>query len=234
MRRRRRRFQAAAFLLLLVVAPSARAGEVIDQIVAVVDKRVILQSDWDIEIRCEAFLDSKSLASVTPEQKTAALDRLIDQALIEEQVGKTDFIRATPAEIDVQVGTIRKQRFGETTEEAWRAALAAYGLDQEAVADRIQTQLDILHFVDLRFRPSIHVDPVMVANYYRDTFLPELKKQGVSPPPLQLVETRIEAILVEQETDKLLSNWLRALRTQADVRRITPQAEVAEDGRKMP
>ncbi len=230
----RGRLQAVAFAVLLVAGPWARAGEVIDRIVAVVDKRVILESDWDLEVRYESFIDNKPLASVTPEQKEAALDRLIDQALIEDQIDKTDFTRATPEEVAAQVETVRKQMVRDPSEEAWHAALARYGLDPQAVADHVATQLDILRFVEVRFRPSIHVDPVMVVNYYRDTFLPEVEKQGAPPPPLSLVESNIEAILVEQETNKLLSSWLRTLRTQAEVRRIIPQAELAEDGRKLP
>lgn len=225
---------AAAMILLTLLATPLFAGEMVDRIVAVVDKQVILESDWNIEVRYQCFLNGTSPAAVTTSQRDAALDRLIDRALIQQQIEKTNFVRAAEPEITSRVEQVRKQKMNGSDPAAWAAALASYGLDDAAVHDEVAAELDVVRFVELRFRPSVHVDPVMVANYYRDSLVPELEKQGAKAPPLAEVSARIEEILVQQELDKLVSNWLRALHSQAEVRRITPQAELAEDAGRLP
>ncbi len=230
----KRKLQVALVTAMLAaVAGPLLAGELVDRIVAVVDKQVIVESDWDIEVRYQCFMDGTALAAVTPAQRDGALERLIDRALIQQQIEKTEFVRAGEQEIASRVERIRKDK-GKSDPAAWNAALAAYGLDERAVHDEVAAELDILRFVELRFRPSVHVDPVMVANYYRDSFVPDVEKRGATAPPLAQVSARIEEILVQQELDKLVNNWVRALRSQAEVRRITPQAELAQDAGRLP
>ena len=230
--KRKLQFAIVAALLAAVGGPLL-AGELVDRIVAVVDKQVILESDWAIEIRYQCFSDGTSLAAVTPAQRDAALERLIDRALIQQQIDKSEFVRASEPEIASRLEQLRKDK-DKADPAAWAAALAAYGLEERAVRDEVAAELDILRFVELRFRPSVHVDSVMVANYYRDSFVPDVEKRGATAPPLAQVGARIEEILVQQELDKLVSNWLRALRSQAEVRRITPQAELAQEAGRLP
>lgn len=229
-----RKLQLALLITVLAaVTGPLLAGELVDRIVAVVDKQVILESDWDIDVRYQCFLDGMSPAAVTTAQREAALERLIDRTLIQQQIDKTEFVRATEQDVASRVAQIRKDK-DKTDLAAWNAALVAYGLDERAVRDEVAAELDILRFVELRFRPSVHVDSVMVASYYRDSFVPDVERRGATPPPLAQVSARIEAVLVQQELDKLVSNWVRALRSQAEVRRITPQAELAEGAERLP
>ena len=62
-------------------ASPARAGQVIDRIVATVNGRIILQSDWDEALSYESLLSGRALSFFTDEDRRAVLDRLIDQEL---------------------------------------------------------------------------------------------------------------------------------------------------------
>src|SRR5437868_1830828 len=74
------------FLLCLCLAASAGAGEIVDRMIANVNGRVLLQSDWEQELAFEAFVDARSPDPSTLQKRKAALDRLIDQELLREQV----------------------------------------------------------------------------------------------------------------------------------------------------
>jgi len=65
---------------------AAPAGKIVDRMVANVNGHVLLQSDWEEELSFEAFLDARSPDSFSPEERKAALDRLIDQELLREEV----------------------------------------------------------------------------------------------------------------------------------------------------
>ena len=73
------------FGLLMLAAPLLRAGELLDRIVATVNGHAILLSDWQDEVRYEAFIAGRKLQAVTAQDKKAALDRLTDRELLREQ-----------------------------------------------------------------------------------------------------------------------------------------------------
>ena len=84
-------FERAAILgLFLVAVPVLHAGEVLDGIAVTVNGHVILQSDWQDEVRYECFVAGCALQNVTPQDRKAALDRLIDQELLREQASTSD------------------------------------------------------------------------------------------------------------------------------------------------
>src|ERR1700693_4553387 len=98
-----------ALLLSLCVPQAAFAGEVIDRIVATVNGRIILQSDWDEALCYEALLSNRTLAQFTDDDRRSVLDRLIDQELLHEQMKSADFVHATDAEVDARLADARKQ-----------------------------------------------------------------------------------------------------------------------------
>jgi len=210
----RRALQLAA-LVLALAAPLA--AEVIDRVVATVNGQPILQSDWEVAIRCEAFLDQRPL-QFTERSSRETLDRLIDQELLRQQIRSfqlkppdTDTLRNRRAEV-------RSQIAGAQTEEGWRAALARYGLSQDEIDARLADQEEILRFIDVRLRPTVHVDRRNVETYYQETFLPELKEKGAAPVPLGEVSHKIEEILLQRLIDSQLTELLRDLRQQSDIR----------------
>jgi len=72
-------FGALVFALTVFCVQLARAGEVIDRIVATVNGRIVLESDWDDALCYEALLNGRPLSQFTSDERRAVLDRLIDQ-----------------------------------------------------------------------------------------------------------------------------------------------------------
>lgn len=211
----RRFFQIV--LLCLLTAGLAQAADVIDRIVATVNGKPILQSDWDLAVRCEAFLDHRPLEGLTPEQQKATLDRLIDQELLRQQNQEIDLPEITPPQVQQQIKEIRSQYPDGSSDSAWQADLRHYGLTAEDLNDRVHTQLQILAFVERRLRPNVHIDSATIEAYYRDKLLPELRRQGAAPAPLVQVSPQIEELLSQQRVDTMLSAWLQDLRRQSEI-----------------
>ena len=196
--------------------PEAKS-EIVDRIVATVNGQPILQSDWDIAMRCEAFLDQRPL-QFTAQAARASLDRLIDQELLRQQIRTFQLQPAGEDRLHSRVEEIRKQIPGATSDTGWQAALSRYGLTQSEIEDRIADQVEILRFIDIRLRPTVHVDQRSIEAYYYDTLLPQLKAKGARQTPLEEVSGQIEEILSQQSLDSLLADLLNDLRQQSEIR----------------
>src|SRR5580765_3166695 len=99
-------YQATIVGLLLLTPPFLRAGEVLDRIVITVNGHAILQSDWQDEVRYESFVAGRTLQDVTPQDRKSALDRLIDQELLREQMNPEESRPTTPEEVEQQFKTV--------------------------------------------------------------------------------------------------------------------------------
>ena len=191
-------------------------GEIIDRIVATVNGQPILQSDWEIAMRCEAFLDQRPL-QFTPEAARASLDRLVDQELLRQQIRSLQLQPAGEDRLRSRLQEIRQQIPGAASDAGWQAALNRYGLTQSEVEERIADQVEILRFIEVRLRPTVHVDRRSIEAYYYDRLLPQLKDKGAKPAPLAEVSVKIEEILSQQILDSLLADLLRDLRQQSEI-----------------
>src|ERR1700674_3428748 len=154
--------QASAVLigtLMLAATPlPARAGEIIDRIFGTVNGRIILQSDWDDALNYEAFSGGRLLDELTPDDRKAALDRLIDQELLREQMRSADFQHAPQEEVTKRIVEIRKQYPGADSEAGWQGALQRYRLTESQLRQNIVSTLDVMGLVDSRLRPSVNID----------------------------------------------------------------------------
>jgi peptidyl-prolyl cis-trans isomerase SurA len=205
-----------AFLALAAHAELA-AGEVLDRVVATVNDGVILESEWDDALRFECFLNGRPLERLTPAERRATLQRLIDQLLLAQQMETPGFAQATPDEVGERIREIRKQTPGAATEAGWKAALSPYGLTLAVLAERVARQLDLERYVDQRFRPNVYVDAESIEAYYRTRLVPDLERSQSPVPPLNQVRSRIERVLAEERVNELLAAWLKTLRTQSRI-----------------
>lgn len=210
-------FRLLVLLCPLFAGAIAFGGEVIDRIVAIVNKNPILLSDWDEALRCEALLAGRTPQSYNDEERRAAFDRLVDQELLREQMSAY-LLPAIPNEVvDSRLQEVRKELAGGDGAK-WKTVLAQAGVSEEEVAERLRTQAEIERFVDVRFRSGIRIDERSVNRYYRDQFLPELQKSGAADVPLESVAGKIREILTQQQMDEQLSAWLQTLREQTEIR----------------
>ena len=212
--------------LLMALTQAAFAQATIDRVVAVVNKKVITQSDWDEQERFEALVNGRSPESV--EFSAASLDRLVDLQLMREQIEYVRLEPMTSQQIAAQVAAVRKQVAPTLDDAAWKALLARYSLTSEEFERRVIAQVEVMHFVDMRFRPSVHVESDQVEAYYKKALVPELMKAGAkeeSLPPLQDVDAKIRGILSEEKLNEMLRMWLTSLRSQGRVKRMVADAK---------
>ena len=194
------------------------AEQVVDRIVATVNRHAILESEWEQALGFECLVNGRPLQDITPGDRDQSLQRLIDQELIAEQMRASSFVPATADEIASRARDLRNSASAWKTDEGWRAALAGCGLTEDDVQERIALQVNLLRYLDLRFRPQIRIDQRAIENYYRDQLLPQLRRAGTPEPPLRQVASMIEQLLVEQRINELESQWVRTLRLQAEIR----------------
>jgi len=214
-----RRYQLALLLLL-----ATATAETLDRIVVVVNKGIILASQWDEAIRFEALTSGRDVNSLTDAECDAALDRLIDQELIQQEIAFSNYQPVAQGEVDAKVAGLRQQLAPAADDGQWRSLLAGYGLSEADVRAHLAAYIDILRFVDQRFRPSIHIDRRNVETYYRETLVPQLRAEGGSVPGLKQVAPQIEELLIQQRIDESLGAYLKNLRAQARIQRREEKA----------
>jgi peptidyl-prolyl cis-trans isomerase SurA len=213
-----RRGAVLALLLCLYLPTPARAhGDVIDRIVATVNGKVILQSDWDESLCFEALVSNRKLADFTDDDRRAVLNRLIDQELLREQMQAAEFPHATDAEVSARLAEAQKLYPEAATSEGWHALLARYHLTEKDFVARVRQQIDLMRLVDAHLRPGIDIDSKSVEAYYRDQFVPKLKQAGRSEVPLAEVSGQIRELLTQQKVDQLLVSWLHTLRSEGQI-----------------
>jgi hypothetical protein len=211
-----RRWRQLAFLLALL-APLAAGGEMLDRIVARVNHRVILESEVEDSLRYQALIAGRDPARFSAEQRKQAIDQLVDQALIEEQINRATFVHGSKEDVDSHIANVRRQLPGALDDQGWRALLERYGLTEQDVDGLVAEQVDIFRFVDGRFRPNIHIDKRSIESYYLEQLIPQLHKSGAHEVPLDEVSRKIEEILIQQRINELMTLWLRNLRLQEEV-----------------
>jgi len=203
-------------------------GVVLDRLVAVVNGEVILESDIDEERRFEEVQPYRSAPTFTRER---IIERLIDRRLILQQAALEPEDAVPDKDLDAQIVTLRKdipacQQYHCATDDGWKKYLGDHGFTVEEFSARWRQRMQLLKFIEVRFRNGIKVKDDEIQAYYEKTMLPEYVKRNVTPPKLDTIERRIEEVLLQQEVGALLQDWLKSLRAQGSVRIITP-GEVA-------
>jgi hypothetical protein len=215
---------ALALALSLLFSASSEAGQVVDRVVSKVNGHVVLQSDWEQEVAFEAFSNARDPDSFTVAERNAALDRLIDQELLREQVRPSQ--PASAEQVAARVAEVRKVQPDCATDEGWHAKLQRFGLTQSALEKRLGEQIQLMKLVEDRLRPSIQIDQRAVEAYYNDQLLPEMKRAGSRTAPLTEVFGRIKDLLAEKKMNELLSGWLASLRSGSHI--LTPEPSAGE------
>jgi peptidyl-prolyl cis-trans isomerase SurA len=202
---------------LLAGCRLAQAGEILDRIVATVNGHIILQSDWADALRYEAFVDNRPLDQFPLAERKAALDRLIDQELLQEQMRASDFRHATDEEIRQRIQEIRSHYPGSDTDQGWRKVLDRFGFTEDELKRHIAIELDLMRLVDSRLRPNVSIDSKSIESYYNQELLPQLRQAGKGEVPLAEASPRIKELLTQQKMNELLVAWLQNLRSGSEI-----------------
>lgn len=209
-------FATFIFVLLSCAAP-VFAGEVIDGIVATVNREPILRSDWDDAVRFEAFMQQKKLADVREADRVLALQHLIDRQLLQAQMGDAKYMQPNEDALQQDVDKVRAQVPNGKDDAAWQKLLASYGLNEAGLKEHLRTEFQTMNFIEVRLRPTVHVQDEDVEAYYREQLIPDLQKTGGTVIAFPDVAPRIRELLTQQRMDEMLDAWLHNLRQQAEI-----------------
>jgi hypothetical protein len=198
-------------------------GFVADQVLAVVNGDLILESDVLQEQRFEAFTPFSTPGAFS---RDAAVQRLIDRTLILQQSKLQPDQGVTIEEARAQLQMLRKDLPGCKvrceTEAGWQQFVHDQGFTMQELEQRWQSRMEVLKFIEMRFRSGIEITPAQIKTYYEKNMLPEYAKVHAAPPKLEVISPRIQEVLLEQQVSSLLSDWLQSLKAQGDVHVMRP------------
>jgi hypothetical protein len=216
-------------IIAFAQTPEPSSPVVLDRVVAVVNNHAILASDIDDEIRLSVLDPAIVGQPVLSRQR--ALQQLIGRTLIQQQIREEDLETTDPsqAEVDARLMELRKELPACVhqfciADAGWSAFLAAHGLTLERVQSYMRFRVEILRFIEERFRQGIQISTQDIAAYYHDTLLPQYAK-GETIPPLDKVAPRIQEILLQQKVNVLFDGWLENLRKQGEIEVLDPTLE---------
>lgn len=206
----------------------AERGEMVDRVVAIVNGDIVLESDIEEEERFSKLYPYRLTSGDTP--RAQALTRLIDRDLILQQM-RSQKPNVTDAQIDQEEAGLRKDlpaciNADCTSAEGWKKFLTGAGFTEDELRDRLRLRVEILKFIEQRFRSGVRISDQQIQDFYTQTMLPQYAKEHAKAPPVSVLSSRIEAVLLEQKVSALLDEWLKSLRASGSVR-ILKQGEDA-------
>jgi peptidyl-prolyl cis-trans isomerase SurA len=191
-------------------------AEIIDRLMAVVNQQIITLGDVEQELKMQDLdlVGGDGGGASSSRQKATQeviLQHLIEQTLIREQIQQFPGLEIEDEQVESQFRAI-VEKAGNSRK------LAEMKIDPQAIRERLRWQLQVMKFIDYRFRQFVVVDSKEIEAYYQNTFLPELQKRNALPaPPLADVEERIRKILTEEKLNVQVDEWLASLRKDAAI-----------------
>jgi peptidyl-prolyl cis-trans isomerase SurA len=205
------------------------AGEkvMLDRVVAIVNGDLVLESDVEAEQRFAAFQPFATAKAMTED---ALVERLIDRQLILQQLALQPQPPVPDADVDAELSALRKSipkcaEYHCEADAGWRKFVEDQGFTMDELHERWRVRMDVLRFIEERFRMGIRVLPEEIDAYYKNTMLPAYAVEKAVAPPEATIANRIQEILLQQRVDKLLDDWLTSLRAQGRVQILKPGEE---------
>ncbi len=199
----------------------------LDRVAAIVNGDLILASDVEAEGRFAAF---QPFSDPKPVSQDDLINRLIDRAMILQQMALQPETPISDAEVDAELNALRKSipkcaAYHCDTDAGWEKFVADQGFEMQELRDRWRLRMAVLQFIEERFSMGIRILPTDIDEYYQKTMIPAYQKEKMAPPAEATIADRIQEILLQQQVDKLLDDWLTSLRAQGSVRILKPGEE---------
>jgi hypothetical protein len=172
-------------------------AELLDRIVAVVEKHVITLSD----VREERQIRT-SLGEAIPEDSILAKD-LVDNYLIERQIADYPNVDVTDAEVDDSIRLL-----GPTIQLS------------DALRNAVRRRIRMQKFFALKFGEAIQPNDAQIQKYYTEFFVPAARARGLDPiPPLTDPEMTkaVRDNLIQESLHREVSLWLEAIRRRSNI-----------------
>ena len=198
-RHHRKRFVrlCLAALAIVLLGSAAQSADVIDRLLAVVGGQVVTLSDLE-----QHRALGRLFGDPVPEDDESALREVIENLLIRNEIFTFPGIQITPDELDAYLSQLRNME----------------ELPLETVRTAVGDRLQLIRFVDLRFRQFIQATDEEIGRYYDDVFVPEARAQGLEPVPLlddvlDLIRTNV----IEEKVSEEITVWTEALYRRSEI-----------------
>ncbi len=200
----------AAWVGIGLSVTAVNAAEVLDSVVAVVGGNVVTSSEVELHLRLEAFLSQRRV-DPSDAARRQVIERLIEVNLVAKEMRMTNFPPAKDDEVEQELRALREQDFADELE--FLEALEAHSLDEDELRGFLRRQMNVLRFIDFRFRTGLDVSAETVATYYDDVYTPRVRQlEGREPEPLADVRSRLREVVLQERVDELLDDWLKLVR----------------------
>jgi peptidyl-prolyl cis-trans isomerase SurA len=204
------------------------SGTEMDRVVAIVNGDLILDSDIDQERRFSALLPYGEAGGAY--SRDAAIQRLINRDLILQQIKLQPGYDVSEAAAAKDLASLRKsipacKQFDCDTTAGWDRFLASEGFSEASLTGLWQQRMEVLAFIEQRFRMGIKITPAQIRTYYDTDLRKQYAAQHAAEPPLRTISSRIQEVLLQQQVSGLLDDWLQSLRAQGSVVVLHPGEE---------
>jgi len=206
--RARAAIAAIAVAIATTLLPAAAGAELVDRIVAIVDRDVVTLSEAE---QARAIAATRSDGRV---DLVDAVERLIESRLVEREVER---FSSEPVPRELVDQAVEEVRSSFTTAEDFRAMLAATGLSEQELRSQLRRQLEVNRYLERRFRGLVFVTDAEIEAYYRDELPRDLG--GRPAPELAQVTDAIRRILEERRFNARVDQWIAELKSRAVIRR---------------
>jgi peptidyl-prolyl cis-trans isomerase SurA len=213
---------------LAQAAADANKPVVLDRVIAIINGDVLLESDVQEEQHF-AKLEPIGVPNGSDSVQRAA-QRLIRRTLILQQIKEQQQqgISVSDADVQKQLAEVRKNipachEYDCQTEAGWKNFLTANDLADQDVNQHWRQRMEILRFIDLRFRTGIRISKQEVADYYQKSVVPGYEKANQKVPSMETLNARIQEVLLQQRVNGLLRDWLKTLRDEGSVQILDPK-----------
>ena len=199
-------------VLILAIVPLAAYAAVIDRVAVSVGTEAITESEIEREIRLTALLNTET-PDISPASKREAAERLVEQALIRREIELSRYPTPEMSDIEKTLDQIKTIRFGG--EKGFQQALGRVNLTEEDVKRQLLWQTTLLRFIEMRFRPGVHVTDEDIREYFDKEIRPiTANGSGVS---IEDYRDRIEQAISGQRADKELDAWMKESRSRTRI-----------------
>jgi peptidyl-prolyl cis-trans isomerase SurA len=178
-------------VMILAATGLARAGELVNRVVAVVDDEVVTQFEIDAisgpeiarVLQQEPELTAAERKKVAADIKNAVLQQIIEQKLIESEVQRLG-IEVTEAEIDGHAENVKQSN--NLSDEMLRQWLSQQGMTIEDFREKLK--LDILRrrYVQFRLQDKVRIRDEDVRAYYENN-----PDEFAAEPVARIAEIRV-------------------------------------------
>lgn len=189
-------------ILLLAVSLLTATAAIVDGIVATVGRAVITDSAVRRALRTGALLAKEPLRENEANWE-ASRNRLIEQALVKEEIRISRYPVAQPDEVRAAMDQVRAQLGGP---DAFATKLREYRLSEEDLAENVAWQITFARFITYRFRPAVQVTEDGLKAFYA-----RWKPSG-EKPPFEEARDILEPEFIAEESARQLERWLRETR----------------------